>query len=69
MRTIEEVLKRDDYKRLSSELSDMVADIAKSVRKKMEQLDLKELGDYVIVLVNSNSGYWNEYLSVKDNVS
>ena len=67
MRTIEEILKRDDYKRLSSELSDIVANIAKCVREKMDQIDVKELGYYFIATQKSNSGYTYKYLSVARN--
>ena len=67
MRTIEEILKRDDYRRMSSELSDKVMEIAKCVREKMTQLDIKELGYYFIATQKSNSGYTYKYLSVCNN--
>lgn len=43
MKTLDEILKREDYKRLTSEMAERVYDIAIKIRRKMHSLDIKEL--------------------------
>lgn len=43
MKTLDEILKREDYKRLTSEMAERVCDIAIKIRRKMHSLDIKEL--------------------------
>ena len=62
MKTLEQVLRRNDYKRLSDDLNERVSKIAENIMCKMQQLDLKNLGDYEIVKIRPSGGGYYEYL-------
>ena len=66
MKTIEEIVNRNDYKSLNESLNDRVKEISKIIRKKMYELELTELDDYRICEVKSNSGFSDDYLAVED---
>lgn len=66
MRTLEEVLKRNDYKRLTKNLESRVEELAEKLREKMIQLDLEEFGDYCIRTVRSRSGFSETFLAYYD---
>lgn len=72
MKTLDEIIKRDDYARVNDALINRAQELAAIVRKKMEQLDMYELYDrdgqieLRICTVKSNSGYSTEYLALVD---
>lgn len=66
MRTLEEVLKRNDYKRLTKNLESRVEELAKLLREKLVQLELEEFGDYSIRTVKSRSGFSETFLAYYD---
>lgn len=43
VKTIDEIMKRDDYARLTKTLKDRTEEIAVKVRRKMNDLDLDEI--------------------------
>ena len=49
MKTLQQIIERDDYKRLSRNLANKVEDLANIVIKKMEELEIEELGDLSLV--------------------
>lgn len=67
MRTLDEILKRDDYSRLTEQLKERVKEIAKNIRIKMYQLDLDCLGDICIRTVTSHRcGYSDDFLATSE---
>lgn len=76
-KSLEDLLSRNDYKRLTVTLKERVEDVAKRIRTKMEELDIPndddfykgEIGvDNVVVSikrVHSNSGYSYDFLAIK----
>ena len=66
MKTIDEIVNRNDYKRLNESLIDRVKEISKIIRKKMYELELTELDDYRICDVKSNLGVSEDYLAVEE---
>jgi hypothetical protein len=68
MKTLEEVLNRKDYQRLSSLLDERVQEAAKQVREKLDFLDEKRIGDYSIRTVKGN-GYEYHFLADFDGMS
>lgn len=68
MKTLEEIIQRDDYQRLSKKLQEKVQELAKNIRHKMYQLDLDCLGDIHIETVKSyRSGYSDDFLATSGN--
>ncbi|CDD32341.1 unknown [Bacteroides sp. CAG:714] len=67
MKTLDEILKRDDYSRLSERLKERVEELAKKIRIKMYQLDLDSLGDIHIRTVTSHRcGYSEDFLATNE---
>ena len=66
MKTIDEIVNRNDYKSLNEALNERVKEIAEIIRKKMYYLQIEELDDYRICEVKSNSGFSDDYLAVED---
>ena len=68
MKTLEEVINRQDYVKLSSELNERVQELAHKVVSKMTELDVKELPEFDIDVrtVTCNSGYSERYLFDED---
>ena len=64
MKTLQQIIERDDYKRLSRNLANKVEDLANIVIKKMEELEIEELGDLSLV-TKSASYYTHKYLVIK----
>lgn len=56
MKTIDEILNRSDYKRMSEQLESRCNEIAKKLRIKMYQLDLSEIGDYEVRFFRNSNG-------------
>lgn len=82
METLDEILKREDYKRLTSEMAERVYDIAIKIRRKMHSLDIKELtvdglkirdckrrsnvDSYVFLAVVDNEDYEDSLYDIND---
>ena len=82
MKTLDEILKREDYKRLTSEMTERVYDIAIKIRRKMHSLDIKELtvdglkirdckrrsnvDNYVFLAVVDNEDYEDSLYDIND---
>ena len=74
---LNEILARDDYKRMTENLKSVVEEIARGIRKKMDELDIinntefdnGEIGFGNVVVrsdsVRSNNGFTREFLSIK----
>lgn len=82
MKTLDEILKREDYKRLTSKMAERVYDIAIKIRRKMHSLDIKELtvdglkirdckrrsnvDSYVFLAVVDNEDYEDSLYDIND---
>lgn len=82
MKTLDEILEREDYKRLTSEMAERVYDIAIKIRRKMHSLDIKELSvdglkirdckrrsnvdSYVFLAVVDNEDYEDSLYDIND---
>lgn len=74
---LNQILARDDYKRMTAALKEKVEEVAKCIRQKMNELDIindddfdnGEIGVENIVVrsveVKSNSGFTYEFLGIK----
>ena len=65
MKTVDEIVARQDYEKLNGALNERVKEIADIIRKKMCYLQITELDDYRICEVKANSGYSDDYLAVE----
>ena len=66
MKTIDEIVNRNDYKSLNEALNERVKEIAEIIRKKMYCLQIEELDYYRICEVKSRSGFSDDYLAIED---
>ena len=66
MKTIDEIVNRNDYKSLNEALNERVKEIAEIIRKKMYCLQIEELDYYRICEVKSGSGSSDDYLAIGD---
>lgn len=82
MKTLDEILKREDYKRLTSKMAERVYDKAIKIRRKMHSLDIKELtvdglkirdckrrsnvDSYVFLAVVDNEDYEDSLYDIND---
>ena len=66
MKTIDEIVNRNDYKSLNEALNERVKEIAEIIRKKMYCLQIEELDYYRICEVKSRSGFSDDYLAIGD---
>lgn len=76
---LNEILERDDYKRMTENLKSITEEIARAIRKKMDELEIEnntnfdngEIGvdDVVVkvITVKSNSGFNRSFLGIKRN--
>jgi len=64
MKTLQQIIERDDYKRLSRNLANKVEELAEIIIKKMEELDIDELGELAIIK-KSSSCFTQKYLVMK----
>lgn len=61
-KSLDAILNRKDYKRLTEQLKERVSEIAKLIREKMEELDLQTLELNHIELAICSEGYdWRTY--------
>lgn len=63
MKTLDEILNRNDYLKLTEQLKTRVEELAVKLRNKMESLDLKKFGDYHIRTMESRPGLSVTYLA------
>lgn len=67
MKTIEEIIKRNDYRKLSEQLKKRVQELAKKVRLKMYDLDIEELdGLYIRTVTSHSCGYSDDFLATSE---
>lgn len=70
MKTLEEIIARNDYKKINTVLKDRVNELAGAVRRKMNQLEEEEIFSNGILLstrvARANSGYSVEYLAIEE---
>lgn len=76
---LNEILARDDYKRMTENLKSITEEIARAIHKKMDELEIEnntnfyngEIGvdDVVVkvITVKSNSGFNRSFLGIKRN--
>jgi len=57
MKTIDEIINNENYKRLNGALVDRSIEIAGKIREAMQSAEIKEVGDYSIQTVRSRSGF------------
>ena len=67
MKTLQQILKRNDYIRLSKELAEKAEELADEILAKMIELDIDELDNLEIINVSSNSGHEQNYLIIEGN--
>lgn len=63
MKTVDEIINREDYIKLNEALKNRSIQIAKMIRGLMYELEISEIGDYRICNVSSN-GCSEDYLSI-----
>lgn len=69
MKTLDEIINNENYKRLNGILVDRTIEIAKKVRQAMDTAELTEVGDFRICVVRSNCGYSDRTLYVVNDES
>lgn len=74
---LNEILARDDYKRMTENLKSVTEEVAEKIRKKMDELDIKDNTDFDngeigadgvvvrVITVKSNSGFNKRFLGIK----
>lgn len=66
MKTIEQIIENENYKRLTSDLDSRVAEIAEKIRIILTQLEEDSIDNYGIVTREANCGASRSYLAVND---
>lgn len=76
---LNEILARDDYKRMTENLKSITEEIARAIRKKMDELEIENNTDFdngeigvddvvvKVITVKSNSGFNRSFLGIKRN--
>lgn len=74
---LNQILARDDYKRMTENLKSITEEVAEKIRKKMDELDIEDNSDFDdgeigtddvvvrVISVNSNSGFNKRFLGIK----
>lgn len=74
---LNEILARDDYKRMTENLKSITEEVARAIHKKMDELEIEDNTDFDngeigvddvvvrIITVNSNSGFNRSFLGIK----
>lgn len=74
---LNEILARDDYKRMTENLKSITEEIARAIHKKMDELEIENNTDFdngeigvdgvvvKVITVNSNSGFNRSFLGIK----
>lgn len=65
MKTIDEIINNENYKRLNGALVDRSIEIAGKIRRAMETAEINKVGDYSIKTVRSGSGFSTTKLYVQ----
>ena len=76
---LNEILARDDYKRMTENLKSITEEIARAIHKKMDELEIENNTDFdngeigvddvvvKVITVKSNSGFTRSFLGIKRN--
>ena len=74
---LNEILARDDYKRITENLKSITEEVARAIHKKMDELEIEDNTDFDngeigvddvvvrVITVNSNSGFNRSFLGIK----
>lgn len=74
---LNEILARDDYKRMTENLKSITEEVARAIHKKMDELEIEDDTDFDngeigvddvvvrVITVNSNSGFNRSFLGIK----
>ena len=74
---LNEILARDDYKRMTENLKSITEEVARAIHKKMDELEIEDNTDFdngeigvddvvvKVITVNSNSGFNRSFLGIK----
>lgn len=74
---LNEILARDDYKRMTENLKSITEEVARAIHKKMDELEIEDNTDFdngeigvddvvvKVIIVNSNSGFNRSFLGIK----
>lgn len=74
---LNEILARDDYKRMTENLKSITEEVARAIHKKMDELEIEDNTDFdngeigvddvvvKVITVNSNSGFNRGFLGIK----
>ena len=74
---LNEILARDDYKRMTENLKSITEEVAMAIHKKMDELEIEDNTDFDngeigvddvvvrVITVNSNSGFNRSFLGIK----
>lgn len=74
---LNEILARDDYKRMTENLKSITEEVARAIHKKMDELEIEDNTDFDngeigvddvvvrVMTVNSNSGFNRSFLGIK----
>lgn len=57
MKTLEEIINNENYKKINTALIDRSIELAGKIREAMQSAEIEEIGDYSIRKVSSNSGF------------
>jgi hypothetical protein len=64
MKTLDQIINNENYTRLNGALIDRSVELAEKIRKAMSSAKIKDIGDYSIRTVRSNSGFSNTALYI-----
>lgn len=64
MKTLDEIINNENYKKLNSALISRSIELAEKVRQAFYSAEVKKIGDYSIGIVKSRSGYNDESLYI-----
>ena len=74
---LNEILARDDYKRMTENLKSITEEIARAIHRKMDELEIENNTDFdngeigvddvvvKVITVKSNSGFTRSFLGIK----
>ena len=74
---LNEILARDDYKRMTENMKSITEEVARAIHTKMDELDIEENSDFDngeigadgvvvrVITVNTNSGFNRSFLGIK----
>lgn len=68
MKTLDEIINNENYKKLNGALIDRSIELAEKIREAMRSAEITELGDYSIRTVSSHSGFSDTSLYIEVDV-